>query len=319
MEIRMVAACHPRTPPADLLELARDRSKFVRADVAANPSAPLLARLAPAGEDAVPTGVEPAVGRGAVPVMAALLDDEHNGVRIALARRPDLPLAWIRRLARDPDREVRGALARATNRSDVLITLASARRSRDARWAVAGNEAAPAAALDAVVRLGRAWERFLVFENPNAPEALLRRLAADPDPEVRRRVVTSPRATDEMVAAYATDPDPLVRLRLAESPRASAESLTVLATDKDLRCRYAVVRHPSAPLEALELLAAGRSPYVRRAVAHHPAVSRALLERLAEDRDDGVRAVALQHLGDLDPVTATAEDRPGTRSNEEAA
>jgi len=332
MEVRAVAAGHPRTPPVDLLELARDRSKFVRADVAANRSAPLLARLVLDGAGGAPVGVEPAVDGGEPPVMAALLDDEFEGVRLALARRTDLPLAWVRRLAEDPCWEVRGVVARTTDRADLLIALATAGRDRQARWAVARNETAPVAALTAVVDHGEAWERFAVFENPNVPEALALRIAADPDPEVRRRVVTSPAVTDATLAGYATDPDHLVRLRLAGSPRASAESLIVLATDPDLRCRHAVAAHPSAPPEALALLAAGRSAQVRGAVTRHPAVSRPLLESLAGDRVADVRAAAVERLAVLDrlaildriatlaaAVTAGREEPFEHRSTTEAA
>jgi hypothetical protein len=332
MEVRAVAARHPCTPPVDLLELARDRSKFVRAGVAANPSTPLLARLVVGGTDGAPTGVEPAVDGREPPVMAALLDDEFEGVRLALARRTDLPLAWVRRLAEDACWEVRGVIARTTNRADVLIGLANGGRDHQARWGVARNETAPVAALTAVVDHGEAWERFAVFENPNVPEALALRIAGDPDPEVRRRVVKSPCVTDATLAAYATDPDHLVRLRLAESPRVSAESLIVLAADPDLRCRHAVAAHPSTPPEALALLAAGRSSQVRWAVTRHPAVPRSLLEQLAGDRVETVREAAVERIATLDrlatleriaalavAVTAGLEGRFEHRSTTEAA
>ncbi|GAA2093155.1 hypothetical protein GCM10009759_19390 [Kitasatospora saccharophila] len=170
--------------------------------------------------------------------------------------------------------------------------------------------------------------------NRHLPPDAVRTLAADPDPDVRRRMARHPALTPESMAALAADPDPVVRHRLAGHPDLTPALIDALAADPDPGVAARAAADP-APRErartgaidgadlrershqfrlidfgiADELLdapdpawyrACARSPLLllRRAAASCPHLDEPTVRLLAGDEDEEVRdLLALHHPG----------------------
>lgn len=242
--------------------------------IAANPSAPpdVLLRLAALPE----TASEMAWRQQALPdeVTERLLTDFGPEVALALDR-PDRSDAVRRRIAEDPDAEVREA-----RRRFVEHTIAAGNR-------VTPDDLAVLAGPDGLTGLARDQDPLLraaVAGNwVDMPVELRRELLADPDPRVRRAAVGYPHPS--------VPEDLLARLLADEATRAEVAAYAALtpeaicqcmAGDEELRAQLAV--NPTLPPEARDRLADDPSPYVR---------SRVLLR---QDLPDDRRGALFAHL-----------------------
>ncbi|MFJ5229125.1 hypothetical protein ACIQBJ_04405 [Kitasatospora sp. NPDC088391] len=140
----------------------------------------------------------------------------------------------------------------------------------------------------------------LLAGNPHLPPPAVRRLAADPDPLVRRTVAQRPDLDAELLDVLAADPDEGVRRRAALLPaprtRGRAEAVfRVLGTP---------VAHPSAVrpepvddpgLDWYRACAAAPDPVLRRTAATCPRLDPPTAARLAADPDRDVRLLLALH------------------------
>lgn len=141
-----------------------------------------------------------------------------------------------------------------------------------------------------------------------------KRLAAHPDPEVRRNLATRADVVPEILYFLSADPDPEVRRRIAANAGTPRQADYNLAHDKDAEVRAGLARKIArlAPglspderdrvramtYETLALLARDQTPTIRRILAEalksEPRVPREVIARLARDLEIIVAAPVLE-------------------------
>jgi hypothetical protein len=119
--------------------------------------------------------------------------------------------------------------------------------------------------------------------------------------EVQDRIVAAghPRLTAEGMVRLAADPEPAVRRALVHQAALPEKEAAALSTDKDagVRRQLAASIHGAPFLDALVV---DPSPEIRRACGSHPALTNAQRRKLLQDEEKPVRLRALRYL----PVTA---------------
>ncbi|MFK0046111.1 hypothetical protein ACIQU4_18765 [Streptomyces sp. NPDC090741] len=175
---------------------------------------------------------------------------------------------------------------------------------------------------DTMLRLGDRDVDAALAMNEHLPQAVLRRLARHPDPEVRSGVPRNGLAADlsELLAADGdarvraavarheapasirdlpvADPDPGVRAALATQVAVlPPRTVRLLLADEDPSVRAAACRPrcPAPPQDLHERLPA--DPATRALTVAHVGLSAALAVELAGDPDSEVRAVLVGHPG----------------------
>lgn len=137
--------------------------------------------------------------------------------------------------------------------------------------------------------------------NPHLPSDAVRRLAADPDPAVRRAIAERPDLDAESVTALAADPDPGVRRRAELLPRPRTRGRARLVSwllGTDLAKVDTPVPEPvdDPGLDWYLACAASPDPVLRRAAAVCRELDPATVRLLAADPDRDVRLLlALRH------------------------
>ncbi|MFD7260201.1 hypothetical protein [Streptomyces sp. NPDC059874] len=181
-----------------------------------------------------------------------------------LARVRLLPEAVAVRLARDPDPEVRAALAAHDRPDGDRHGLFSSDPDARVRRALAGNPllkqdllARLAADRDAGVRAAAA----AAWTDP--PADTLRALLIDPAVQVRAAACTRRPPRDLYGALLA---DPATRRRVVPFLELDRETATALAADQDEEVRDRLARHPQLPAEVRDRLARDPDAGVRAAV-----------------------------------------------------
>lgn len=131
-----------------------------------------------------------------------------------------------------------------------------------------------------------------VGRNPNAPPDALRKLAADAEPVVRYYVAGNPNTPPDVLRTLADDDEPsfrtgqgVVRWAVAENPSTPVDVLRDLATDSDINVRGPVARNRSAPTDLLHVLASDVACGGPESVARNPSAAPATLRRLTSDDD----------------------------------
>lgn len=305
--VRLDAALDPGTPLEALTCLSRDEHEYVRAGAAANPSAPagVLAGLA---ADASP-GVRASVAgnpAAAADLLVVLSGDGDALVRASAAGNVSTPPEILGRLARDPDASVRAqAAGNSSSPAGTLTVLAS-----DGRWEVrrraAGETSAP---VDVLARLAgdRKWEvRHEVAANPGCAPDTLHLLAGDKSWKVRQRVASalgSRYLADGEVSGFAVlerlaaDEQWQVRCEAARHPGAPPQVLAGLAEDISERVRRAVADNRAAPPDALAALAADGHWDVLSAAARNPETPPGALAGLLDQSRPWLRTSAVTGIG----------------------
>ncbi|MER7755853.1 hypothetical protein [Kitasatospora sp. NPDC097643] len=123
---------------------------------------------------------------------------------------------------------------------------------------------------------------------------LLRRLAAHPDPEVRRAVAGNEATPPEVLAALLDDAVEVRQLALG-NPATPGEAAARFVGDPELPLRERLATHPGLPDEAYRYLAEDPAPWVRGNLAENPAVGTPLLHRLALDDGHDIRRRIAHH------------------------
>uniref|UniRef100_A0AAU2JJT2 Leucine rich repeat variant n=1 Tax=Streptomyces sp. NBC_00049 TaxID=2903617 RepID=A0AAU2JJT2_9ACTN len=235
----------------------------------------------------------------------------------ALAEDPDVVTelaAWgpspvAARLALHPDPEVRGAAAaNPAIPADILMTLAED-SELSLNWVLAERTDLPQAVYERLSAVPLPGTRAQVARNPATGEELIRLLAADEDPDVRRSLAQHPHipldlltelavgtrlgpnllpriasATPAEAAALAASASAAVRMLVAERRDLPPELRDALADDPDASVVKAVAPHPGLSEERLRAMVARFGVQVLARVAANPDASGALLEELTLHR-----------------------------------
>ncbi|MEU8212992.1 hypothetical protein AB0B85_27770 [Micromonospora sp. NPDC049044] len=341
-----------------LLELVRERVR----GIAGNPATPpdLLVRML----DHRPAGLAVLIFRGALPdevcravaahpdrqlrltladcgsatgeQRALLVDDPEPTIRTSLAAGPDLfrgtpdplPEAAYARLAADPVRRVREALADSRQCPEqVRARLADdpdpvVRSTAYARWADPPEEVTDRLLADPDEGVRRVVARHACRRRPgllpgvldttwsdgwhlaavavDAPldRASAERLARHEDPMVRAAVAENPHLPPDLVDALAVDPEPKVRLRLSVRPglteaERGAIDYRVRPTDRISPARW-VLAHLDDP-EALDEAVRSAHVGLRRSAAYSRHLRPDQVARLAADEDFAVRLLLCEN------------------------
>ncbi len=259
-------------------------------------------------------------------LLAVLPDPDRAESRRLVAAHRDAEPAVLRRLALDPDEQVRvtarahpgldpewAALAAALDAGGGTLTDTVADEvmaSSYGRMLVARRNDLPAAARARMVHASPWQERDAVAGNPALTLEELCRLAADADRDVRAAVAANPAAPPGLRGLLAHDTDERVRAAAGASvgepgttPRlepAVADALGALGP----LASVLLARDRAASVDTLAAFAHDEAWRVRLAVAANEACPPAVLDHLAADGDADVRQAVAQH-----PATA----RPARR------
>ncbi|MFD9716463.1 hypothetical protein [Streptomyces sp. NPDC059076] len=266
-------------------ELIRDGDAEVRRALAANP------RLSAHG-------------------VALLAEDRDDGIRSAVALRPDLneeqraavrydfdlasmskTLPWVkglhgdadamRRLAMSSHPLIRRSVARARHLpADVVERLA---RDEDRAVRLFLAESCDDAPAELLLEVWRWWDGSFSHPDrprghPNFPRTGLLRYVGDPDGRMRRLALDDPESTPADVAHLARDPEAEVRHRAAEDTRLSPADAVRFLNDPAAHVRGAALRNPRLPARVLAGLLHDRDTAC--AAVTNPAIPVPVLHRI---------------------------------------
>ncbi|MFF3859438.1 hypothetical protein [Streptomyces sp. NPDC002209] len=299
--------------------------------------------LAEHPEPAIRAAVAIATGDAPRGLFERLLDDADPQVREQLAESDDVPPDLRARLAADSDPKVRATLAQSwtqapepvrrlllTDPDDSVRAGACATYYRRIPHPVPPADLVPALLADPVTRAGAV--RHCTLDADTA-----RRLADDPDEEVRQELAEHPDLPPAVRDKLAEDPNPRVTLRIfarqdTPDPTRAAIHAQVLsdvpppdwlanqqALDGDAFERALTGEMAHAELRGLRLpwvtadpLRYAGSPYVcfRASAAMSDHLPAPVVARLLDDEESSVRTTMALHARDrIDPGTAERIDR----------
>lgn len=281
----------PATPAPELAELAVAEDPEVRLAVATNPSVAEehLRSLISEGDSRVRLAV---LERPEIPEdsWALLRADPDPEVRLATARHPRLPPSQVLEIASSGDPPMKLALLEREGSLPEPPTTAA--RPRPGALRLGGPEPGRAVPRPSKLRDG-AGERAEWAEDPALRSALLRTLAQDESPQVRKRVAASPFADREILEDLAADPSEEVRARVAAHPDTHPVTLYRMLDGGELAVRRAVAGNPSIGPKTARQLAGDPNREVRAKLAANQGTPAAVLNALARrDRSDEVRQEA---------------------------
>jgi hypothetical protein len=325
--IRLAGAREPLAP-AVVKVLASDRSEAVRAVVAGRRDLPpkVWQRLI---EDRSAEVRQAAADNRAIPMdqrREAILAWGTRGARVALAADPNTPAAVLETLAGDRSGAVRRAVARRTEKGELLSDLAGD-PSASVRGAVAANPASGGKLLSELLSDPSPTVRAAAAGNPSLPQPAAEQLAD--------RVAAGDRADERVASACALArstrrPAVLARLAKARSwrvrqavaanPAAPPGVLRTLLADARLEVVLAAADRqqlaPAAPAALARLARRELSDDHRRALAEHPACPGPVLAKLARDNNPAIRRTVAAHRSTPAPVLArlVADERADVRA-----
>lgn len=215
-------------------------------------------------------------------VFARLLDSPTARGAFRLARRHDLPVDLVRRLAGSDDWTVRQAIAASPSLDPDLALDLALDTDRDVRVALVSNPQCPA---------------VLVGLLRNDGDAMVMAACPPVSAEVSRALVDTLEARGERGRVVA-----------AGQAKAGRGRLTRLAGDTDWRVRHAVAGNPATPGRVLARLALDPDRDVRAAVAANRTASAATRRRLVADRDDRVRMAVVSVATEPDVVARIGDE-----------
>ncbi|WP_416048572.1 hypothetical protein [Cupriavidus basilensis] len=289
----------------------------------------VLARLAVICRDDAMVGLRLA-RNPATPADALVTLWRHGGgerLRLLLARHPHMPRGVLAQIAEGTTQvKILRALCENTGTAaDVLaalerrhlpmlhrllaINLATAADTLQSLWTAADEPAVraqillhphcPACLLEAMPE--SVLERRCIAQQARAPVALLRQLAADADPTVRRIAAAHAVMPPQALLTLCFDPEAGVRRAVAGRADLPARMAGWLLEDSDSWVRRTVARNAACPPALVTVAAGDAHVEVRRAAARHPACPADVLERLGADPEDWVQA-GVAYRDDLAPA-----------------
>jgi len=241
--IKLISDADPS--PQVLVKLSGDEDKYVRSEVARNPSMPPEA-------------------------LVKLSGDEDHFVRLEVARNPSTPPEALVKLSGDEDKYVRSEVARNPSMPPEALVKLSGDQIPDVRLEAARNPSMPP---ELLVKLSGDKDKNVrngVAQNPSTPPELLVKLSGDENGVVRSRVAQNPSTPPEVLAKLSGDERKFVRLGVAQNPSTPSELLVKLSGDEDKYVREGVASNTAAPPELLVKLSGDEDKYVRWVVANNP-------------------------------------------------
>jgi 3-methyladenine DNA glycosylase AlkC len=173
-------AINPNTPKELLVELSKDKDRFVRRAVAKNPNTPSE-------------------------VLVELSKDKDVDVRYLVAKNSNTPKEVLAELSKDKDWFVRLAVAENPNTPKEVLVELSKDEDVDVRWAIAENHNNPNEILvdpkEILVELSKNkdWSaRQMVARNTNTPSEVLVELSKDKNEHVRQAVAENTNTPKEI-------------------------------------------------------------------------------------------------------------------------
>lgn len=138
--------------------------------------------------------------------------------------------------------------------------------------------------------------RSILSANPVTPEALMLKLAKDPQPFPRKRLLENPSATSAVLEVLLEDADQEMFVKILKHEHAPQSVLTKGMASEDWEVRQTVAKSESATPEMLDKLASDAEESVREAVALNVNTSEQTLVRLAKEAVEGTQAGVAREL-----------------------
>ncbi|MEU9703827.1 hypothetical protein AB0E14_23325, partial [Streptomyces sp. NPDC047981] len=251
-----------------------------------------------------PTAPRRRGGRGACHRRAEGCADYAPGVRrirSAAASNPAVPPAGLEALldaveAEDAAEAEGGARPEQRARAEDGARAGDGAKAGDEARARGGAKAGDEARAAPVLSARTSWLCADIAERTDLPVSLRARLAAHPAAFVRKTLARNPSIGEALMRRLADDPDPEVALAVAENPAVPLDRIVALAGRRRLP-REPLPRILAATHAELTKLAGSRVAQVRALVAARPDLPPALVERLAADADIGVARRIAPHRG----------------------
>ncbi|BAJ27326.1 hypothetical protein KSE_14990 [Kitasatospora setae KM-6054] len=327
--VRRAVGWNPAAPPDVLADLLNNRPALESCEVCERhpvpwthpPDCPDPACDLPAGaacdgshQYARHAIVEGALAHPAAPAADALrqLDAPSAFLRARLAERTDLDPDAYAQLADEKQLFVLTALAENPAIGEPLIRRLATIAHESVRRAVVLNPAVPLDLLDrardgVVLKLGTALPPRIAAADPDETE----RLAASPDPEIRRLLALRRDLPPHVRDRLADDPAARVANAIAPHPGLDTRQLTSMHRRHGRHVGPGIATNPNAPATLLRALTTGdHNVATLRALARHPAadgptLTACLRDRRAREQAATHPALPLDHLRTLlaDPAT----------------
>ncbi|MFH8467492.1 hypothetical protein [Streptomyces sp. NPDC017991] len=298
-----LAAC-PGLPSDVVDTLAADPDVRVVAELALWTADPdVTARLAAHPHAEVRRAV--AANEATAPAtLAALLTGE--GLRAArqclVCDREDIPFVHEPQCSRPDCDLLAGASCDGSHESTVHRTREAALR----------NPATPVEAVVGFVEHPSMLLRWALATRQDLPRQACARLASDLAPGIRADLAGNPAINEALIRAMADDRDPAVRRALAHHPRVPLDVLTGLA--ETARIGAALLPRVAAASQAeIEDLARSPDPAARMLVAHRRDLPPGIRDRLADDPDAKVAKAVAPHPGLTEARLRAMVERHGVR------
>jgi hypothetical protein len=147
--------------------------------------------------------------------------------------------------------------------------------------------------------------REILAKNTNTKIEILKQLAFDAEPKVKKAVALRSDLPIDLIEMMAEDRQIIAKKFLLRNKSFSESLLTTLAQSSKPKVLQMVSLHPNTPISLLEKLAT--VPSAKSLVAQNPNVTIEVLEQLAESNDKEVQlALAKNHKINLDILTKLA-------------
>ncbi|MFE7466762.1 hypothetical protein ACFU6R_22030 [Streptomyces sp. NPDC057499] len=182
----------------------------------------------------------------------------------------------------------------------------------DVREAALRNPATPVEAVVGFVDHPSMLLRRALAARQDLPRPACARLALDPAPGVRADLADNPATDEALIRALAGDRDPEVRRRLAHHLRVPLDVLTHLARSPRIGAALLPRIAASSPAEVREL-AESPDPAARMLVAQRRDLPPGIRDRLADDPDAKVVKALAPHPGLTGAQLRAMVDRHGVR------
>ncbi|WP_448266063.1 hypothetical protein [Nostoc sp. DSM 114159] len=278
-EVREAVAKNPNTPTEVLLKLGKEFPDAITANpifnllLLENPESHFvrlsLARSTTTSESAI----------------AQLSKIEDKEILCAVAGNPKTPLHILERLVVEgpplfcdhenaDESDFDGlftAIAQNLNTSESLLLQLAEDGSWNIKIAIAENPKTPLSLLNTFAD----WRGLhkTIARNPQAPSAILEKLAGENEKEIRDLVKNHPNVSETAIA--------IINF-IEGKPGTSIDLLERLASDRRVSVRRLVATHPSTPAKVLEKLAQDTDEDVPFKAASHPNATSTVLEFFAE-------------------------------------
>ncbi|MER5961435.1 hypothetical protein [Streptomyces sp. NPDC002057] len=243
--------------------------------------------LAVLARDPDPDVVERVAG---VPELPADLAEEiarhpHVVVRVSLAENDRVPPALLAALVADGGHPPPTRCASCHRRTEGCGDHTPG--VRRIRLAAAANPAVPPGGIEAFLGPEETWAPAEIAERTDLPAPFHHRLAVHPAAFVRTTLARNPSIGEALILKLAADPDPDVGLAVAENPAVPLSLVVALAGRRRLP-RGPLPRILAANDAELYELAMSRVAQVRALAASRPDLPAPLVDLLAADPDIGV-------------------------------